>query len=803
LSGLLLREALGERRFTAEDFPIAVGGEGAAVVMAGRPPGAQAYVGLHEEQLFVQPAEGAEVLHNGEPVTRSTWLRPGDVVNFGAARLRLTANEDGPVIEVEDGAADNITVPPVIEPGARLRGAGDAEAERIDAAQFRPTQPTRARRSFSLSPMRLALGALAVAAAFVLWFVFTATSISVRTEPAEARVTVEGSTFSVRLGERVLLRPGEYRFRAQLPGYEPAQLEARVTAEPNQRFELKLAKLPGRLRIDAPEGAVVSVDGETLGATPGEFELPAGRHTVSIAAQRYQPFSAQVEVEGGGKVQTLTPQLTPNWADVSITSQPTGAELLVNGERRGVTPLTTQIVAGNHPIELRLEGFKPWSTDIQVKANEPQTIGPVQLGLPDAQLTLRSEPADANVSVAGVYRGRTPLTLELKPDMTHAVVLTRPGYEAATRELKLAPGEQRSLSVPLTGVYGEVTVRAQPADAQVFVNGKASGAANQTLRLVATTHEITVRKSGYVDYTATVTPRPGVPQVVEATLLTPAQARLAQTPATIRTKADQELRLMPLGRFVMGSPRREPGRRANEAQREVELRRPFYIGVTEVTNAQFRRFRPQHRSGIAGQHTLDLDNQPVVGVSWQDAAAFCNWLSEQEGLEPAYEKKGDALVAVNPLTNGYRLPTDAEWEWVARRERSGALRRYPWGDTLPVAAASGNYADASARLLVTNVVPDYDDGFAAAAPVAKFPPSALGLHDLGGNVAEWVHDLYTVSMDAREVAVDPTGPAEGRQHVIRGSSWRSSSVTDLRLAARDFGDSARDDVGFRIARYAH
>lgn len=800
---LVVREALGERRFAADDFPIAVGGPGSVIVMAGRPEGPEAYLGLHEDQLFVQPAEGAQVLHNGVPVQSSTWLRSGDVINFGAARLRLQQHDDQHIVEVDDGSTGNITAPPIIEPTSRLEGTTEGDAERIDAIRFRATEQVKARRSLSLDAKRIVLGLAGLIVLGVLWFIFTATSVSVRTEPAEAVVDIDGTLPGVRFGGRVLLRPGDYLIKAAQPGYSPAQLQAKVTSEINQTFTLKLEKLPGRVRVDVPAPGRVTVDGKELGDAPGEFNLKPGKHTIAIAAERYQPFTGEIEVIGEGKSQTFTPQLVPAWAEVTVNSEPAGARVLVDGEDRGVTPLTTQIMAGNHPVELQLEGFKPWTTDVQVKANEPLSLGPIRLGLPDGRLALRSEPSGASVSVGGVYRGQTPLTLELRPDIAHNVVLTLPGYEAATRQVSLGAGESRATSVPLSGVFGEVTVQAQPADAQLFVNGQPAGAANQKLRLVATTHDIEIRKAGFVTYKASITPRPGVPQKVEVALLTPEQSKLASTPATIRTKAtDQQLKLMPVGSFTMGSPRREPGRRANEAQRNVQFKRPFYMGVNEVTNAQFRKFKSEHRSGLVGNHTLDLDNQPVVGITWQEAALFCNWLSQQEGLPPAYENKNGRVVPVQPLTTGYRLPTDAEWEWVARYEGGGKFRRYPWGDSLPVAARSGNYADVTARLIIQDVIPEYDDGFAAAAPAGKFPPNPLGLYDVGGNVAEWVHDYYTVSADSSEVAVDPAGPAEGKQHVIRGASWKQSGVTDLRLSARDFGDSQRNDVGFRIARYA-
>lgn len=800
MSELVVKDALGERRFGSADFPLAVGGPGSTIVLAGRPEGPEAYLGIHDEQLFVQPAEAATVLYNGEPIDRSTWLRGGDVVNLGAARMRVIEELDRYRIEVEDGAPGNITLPPIVA-AERIQRATDDEAEPITAIQFRVREPKQVRRTAALTPARLAASIAGLLLVGVLWFIFTATSIAVVVEPREADIDLRGTLLAVPLAGRYLVRPGEYELHATAAGFAPASSKIVVTDAANQSFSLRLEKLPGTLAIEVPVRAQVSIDGEPRGFAPGEFELSPGRHSLAIHAPRYQAFTTELEIEGAGKRQLLEPKLVPDWAEVTITSEPSGAQVFVGGEPRGLTPLTTEILAGSHPLELRLDGFKPWSTDVQVKANEPLALGPIKLGLPDARVMVRSEPSGAAVSVAGVYRGVTPLEIELRPELTHQLVVSKPGYENATREVRLGPGERSTLTVPLSGVFGEVTVRAQPADAQVFVNGKPLGTANQTLRLVATTHEIEIRKAGFVDFKTSVTPRPGIPQVVEAKLLTAEQARLARTPEIIRTKLGQELKLMPLGRFVMGSPRREPGRRANEAQREVEFRRAFYMGVREVTNGEFRRFRPQHKSGFVGQSTLDLDSQPVVNITWEDAAAFCNWLSEQEGLPPAYKKEGDRYVPVTPMTNGYRLPTDAEWEWVARYAGKGKIQRYAWGDALPVAPGSGNYADQSAAVLLQEVIPGYDDGYIATAPVGKFPPNVLGLYDIGGNVAEWAHDYYAVSLDGGRTAVDPLGPQQGTLHVVRGASWRHSSVTDLRLSARDFSDSRRNDIGFRLARY--
>ena len=807
---LELRTGGGTRRYQAGDFPLTVGGPDAEIEIPDRPVGGPiGHLGIAEGEFFLQPIAGGDVVVcNGGVVTTSQWLRDGDVLRVGESELAFSSDGSGATLQVRHREPDEGTEPPVV-----LMAAPPAQAQREGAGrqEIRPVEFTPApleagrRRRRAPRPAALALWLVLGLLAMTAWYLFSARPVEIRVEPTPKHLQVEGGWLRLEIGGRVLLRPGAYTVVAEKAGYRPLESPIEVTKASSQVFEFQLERLPGLLIVElgVEAAATLWVDGEKQDAWPLEpVELASGEHSLLIQAEGYRDFATGVDIEGGGVEQTLEVELQPLWATVTLDSQPSDATVTIDGERVGRTPLTTEILEGNRALEINLAGFKPHRARIQVKAEETIELPTVRLLPNDGSVALSSEPPGATVTVDGEYRGLTPLEVTMAPGRQYEVSLSKLGYETHTLELAVNSGESRTEAVELVERLGEVEIATRPEGAELFVNGQSLGSANQILRLQAVPQQLEIRKQGYVSHSQTVTPRPGVSQALEVTLLTEGEAKAVAVPPVIQGPQGQELRLIEPGRFRVGAPRREPGRRANETLREIELTRSFYMATREVSNREFRQFEAKHRSGRAGRSSLENDHHPVVNVSWEDAARYCNWLSEKASLEPAYAFRNGKLQGVDPLSNGYRLPTEAEWAWAARFAGGGGLK-YPWGGALPVSPGSGNYADLSAVGNLDATLSDYQDGFPATAPIDSFGPNAVGLKNMGGNVAEWTHDYYAIAPSNSGPPIpDPLGPESGDYHVIRGSSWMHSTVTELRLSFRDYGNKARPDVGFRIARYA-
>jgi formylglycine-generating enzyme required for sulfatase activity len=254
----------------------------------------------------------------------------------------------------------------------------------------------------------------------------------------------------------------------------------------------------------------------------------------------------------------------------------------------------------------------------------------------------------------------------------------------------------------------------------------------------------------------------------------------------------------------MGSPKGEEDHLDEELQHEVEITRPFYLGKHEVTVGQFKAFvkdanyvTEAEKDGKGGRafdgkefvqkpeftwknlHFVQTDEHPVVVVSWNDAVAFCAWLSKKEGKT-------------------YRLPTEAEWEYACR---GGTKTRFSTGDKEDDLKAAGNVADAAlkAKWADATWAVGWDDGFAFTAPVGKFKANAFGLYDMHGNVWEWCSDWYGEGYYGKSPGADPQGPADGKDRVARGGAW-STQPKFCRCAYRDWHEPGyrSDCVGFRV-----
>ncbi len=242
--------------------------------------------------------------------------------------------------------------------------------------------------------------------------------------------------------------------------------------------------------------------------------------------------------------------------------------------------------------------------------------------------------------------------------------------------------------------------------------------------------------------------------------------------------------LVPGGSFVMGSPEGEPGRRPDEGPAgEVAVSGPFYVAATEVSNGQFTAVMGKSPA-VHPRRRRNPGQTPVDSVTWDEAAEFCRRLTAKEPDRRAGW--------------GYRLPTEAEWEYACR---AGTTTPFWSGDKLVL--GRGGIFDLDKDQREKSGLGEADPGQAAVEKYPPFPvgsttPNPFGLSDTHGNVWEWCADYYAPDY-ADRAATDPKGPAKGELRVLRGGSWKESAARCRSAARRGLSPTAReDDVGFRV-----
>ena len=673
----------------------------------------------------------------------------------------------------------------------------------LSATDFTPLdkKPVIGRRG--PSPAMLFTTAFTIIAIAILIFLFAARAIILRLDPADAEVDLGGLAFHI--GDNYLLLKGQHQLTAEAPGYYPLRKTIVVSGEATQEIDVALQPLPGNLLVRSSlDDIQLSIDDQDVGTVPGTIsEISRGAHKLEFAKYRYFTLQQEVDIEGLGKTQAIDISLQPAWGQVEFSTLPEGAELFIDDRLIGQTPLSAEVLETGSQLSLKAPGYKTQSKQVTVKAGSKAEHPLIEMIVADGTVAINSSPQGASITINKEFKGTTPMDVAIAPFAKHRIELFLEGYLKAKQSVSVKLEQQTQVSVNLTPNIGTVRLNITPSDAAISVNGKRRGSGSQTLSLNAKPHSISVEKSGYETKSMTVTPRPGHQQALTINLLTLQQAYWASRPAVIKTSVGGKLKLFqPNEQFMLGAPRRQPGRRANEAERSVRLERPFYLATQETTNGQFKRWKDQHSSSVVKGQTLDMTDQPVAKVSWEDAALFCNWLSRKEGLPAFYIVEGARITGANWDAHGYRLPTEAEWAWAARIDRQSVSHIFPWSNDLyPPIQLSGNYADQSARGFLSFTLPNYNDQYPVSAVVGSFSANSKSLYDMSGNVAEWVNDYFDIRPNRSEPTVDPRGPEQGNKHVIRGASWALASRTELRLSYRDSGTDGRIDLGFRVARY--
>ncbi|KKO48141.1 hypothetical protein VT06_12915 [Arsukibacterium sp. MJ3] len=637
----------------------------------------------------------------------------------------------------------------------------------------------------------VAVPLFALLAVYLSWL-FLTKGFTVKVYPAEAEQTQQ---FSVDSGvgffidNTFYLVGSQARIKVSASKFETKDVS--VVASQDTNMSVTLDPLPATVNVSTiPQIADInwSINDQIVSQSDTlSHQLKPGNYQIKADHPAYQPASIFVEAAAGDEI-TETMTLISVEGNLVLTSRPAGAAILIDGRKIGQTPHSLSKPGGVYAVEINLTGYEPINDTIALTYQQPLQERNYFLQPVQAKLLVTASPADGVLMVNGKPT-QSPLSLDAGKSYT--VRYEKAGYLPKTERLTLQAGEQRSLNWQLKPESGLVEFTANEIT-EVFINGVQQGKTPLKLPLQTVSQKIEFKKPGYRSVSRTVTPRAKGLKTVKAEMLTEfAARRLEGKPLFAETLGFSFIGIQPRS-FTMGSPPNEQGRIRNEHQIKVDFTRSIWVSKHEVTEAQFAAF--------TGKTTAT--KLPVTQVSWLEAVNFTNWLSEKEGLTPFYIVQGNQVSGISPDSQGYRLLTEAEWEFIAKHNGRSTRTSYVWGNEDRLRTNQGNFADKSLQGQQTFIFRDYQDGFAGKAPVGSFKADRAGFFDLDGNVREWVHDYYALTVPNTEhVHVDYMGVSSGQGHVVKGASFKTGRLKELRSSMRSEGSGPEDDIGFRIARF--
>tara|TARA_B100000941_G_scaffold290856_1_gene275276 strand:- start:4105 stop:5982 length:1878 start_codon:yes stop_codon:yes gene_type:complete len=467
-----------------------------------------------------------------------------------------------------------------------------------------------------------------------------------------------------------------------------------------------------------------------------------------------------------------------------INSEPNQASVFLNNVEVGVTPLSVNLNTTSNNILIKKSEYKDNNIDYIVKNNNSDQII-IKLIEDEDLINIKSIPSQASLFFNENYIGISPLKFKIQDK--GILKIKKYGY---VDDIINITKDTKELNIALTEDLSEVFISSDPPS-DVFLNDEYIGKTPFTKKIQKIKHKISFKSKGFRTLNESFEPTKDKQNITKK-LLTVKEASLLENKKYSRTSIDGEIILFEPGSFLMGSSKIESRRDINEIMRSVKITKHFYISKNLITEEQYSLFKRSSKS-----------NLPINNISWIDAAKFCNWLSSKEGFENFYEIKNDQIISFNMDSKGYRLPTEAEWEYVAK-SNTPEKYIYSWGSDRKINKLVGNIADVSTQGILSNFIDDYDDGYDERSPVGSFRSNQNDINDLTGNLSEWVNDFYSVEfVQQSKVFQDYIGPLAGTSHVIKGSNYYSSTPLQLGLSYRTYGNEPNNLVGFRIARWIY
>ena len=638
------------------------------------------------------------------------------------------------------------------------------------------------------------IGALII---FSLIIASRGTRIEIQPDDAAALSSVNlNKGMAVLIGETLYSISKNPTIAVSAEGFQPL-IQQLNNRDFGNIMSVTLMPLPATLALTsniADEKTSWQINGETLAiSTVFNHELMAGDYELTVSHPYYNDVSTALSLTRG---EHFKDQIQLDLIDGSLTikTTPSGAQILVNAVDMGLSPQKLTLQGGQHNVTITHSKYETITDRIEVSRTRQAVNRDYSLALKKVAIDLSLNPKAGKLVLDNIaINARNQLRIEA--GVQHQLTYSKPGYFSESKTFNIAANRSLKLAFDLKKEMGNIDIQSTP-NAEVAVNGKIMGTSPLQLSLNAVEQKITLTKQGFRSVTKVVTPSAANRKQINVTLVSEKVARLNEAPKLYTHKAGGQLKLFRLNDTVtMGAKRSEPGQRANEFIKQVKLSKPFYAGVAEVSTAEYRQYDTS-KQGDA--------NTPVTNISWIEAAQFCNWLSQQEGLTPVYRITNNQLKGINKNTDGYRLLTEAEWEWLARKSGKKQQSIFVWGNDFVIPKNATNIADESANGHVRILVSKYNDAYPKVAPIKSFAQESSGLYDQGGNVSEWTHDSYSIALpESGKVFQDPFDLTIGHSHVVKGANWRSGSITELRPSFREGLNTSRDDLGFRIGRYVY